>query len=190
MPVDSKVITAYDDRVNSYTKQFCGLLPRKVIMKKENTPEPIQALRHYNCIRRQTVEVIFSDFPLQDPAQYNLLMGIERLSHGSMLPSQQDLSEFAHRSPSTVTASLKVLERQGLVRRTPDKEDQRVNRVALTKTGSELAIRCRDKMELLERRIICGFSTEEICQLTHLLDKMSDNLSAVLTDKKEAGTID
>ena len=159
-------------------------------MEKDTISDPIQSLRKYTCLRHQAIAETFSGFPLQDPAQYNLLIVIERLSRGGKLPNQRDLAGEIHRSPATVAASLKVLERQDLIRRTPDPEDQRANRVALTEAGCTMAHRCREAMTALERQVIRGFTPEELDQLTFLLGKMSVNLKEVFIDKKEATSID
>lgn len=159
-------------------------------MENHLTADPIQALRRLFCLRHRAIGELFADFPLQDPAQYNLLICIDRLSRERELPNQRELCREIHRSPATVAASLKVLERQGLIRRTQDQDDQRVNRVALTETGSAMAERCRERMSSLERQVIQGFSSGETEELTRLLDKMIDNLSRTLSEKKEAHSID
>ena len=159
-------------------------------MEKEASLELIQTVRKYLCIRHQAVEKLFSDFPLQDPAQYFLLIGSERLRQGDVPPSQQDLAASTHRSPSTIAASLKVLERRGLIRRLPDRDDQRIKRVELTKAGSAVTKGCREKMTELELQGIHGLSQEEIRQLTFLLGKMNNNFCEILYGKKEEQTID
>ncbi len=159
-------------------------------MKKNTASNPIQTLRKFTCLRHQAMVETFSDFPLQDPAQYNLLIEIERLSEGGTRPNQRDLAREIHRSPATVAASLKVLERRGLIRRNQDPEDQRANRVELTDAGFDMADRCRKAMTVLEQQVIRGFTSEELDQFTHLLNKMSDNLREVLTATKEDTSID
>ena len=159
-------------------------------MKKETVYDPIQTLRKFTCLRHLAMVETFSGFPLQDPAQYNLLIVIERLSKGGTRPNQRDLAMEIHRSPATVAASLKVLERQGLIRRTQDPEDQRANRVELTDAGFDMAARCRKAMNGLEQKVIQGFTSEELVQFTCLLNKMSDNLREVLTTTKEDKSID
>ena len=143
-------------------------------MEKDTLSDPIQSLRKYTCLRHQAIVETFSGFPLQDPAQYNLLIVIERLSQGENLPNQRDLAGEIHRSAATVAASLKVLERQDLI----------------TEAGCTMAHRCREAMTALERQVIRGFTPEELSQLTFLLGKMSDNLKEVFIDKKEATSID
>ena len=65
-------------------------------MEKDIISDPIQSLRKYTCLRHQAIAETFSGFPLQDPAQYNLLIVIERLSRGGKLPNQRDLAGEIH----------------------------------------------------------------------------------------------
>jgi len=50
-------------------------------------------------------------------------------------PRPGDLARFLAMDHTTMTAALKVLERQGLVQSAPDTQDRRIRRLALTKAG-------------------------------------------------------
>ena len=86
-------------------------------------------------IHRRAGSYAIADIPLQDPAQHMMLVNIDRISMHGTLPSQRELAASMHLSPATVTATLKLLERSGYVRRVADDRDQRINRVALTESG-------------------------------------------------------
>lgn len=53
--------------------------------------------------------------------------------------NQKELARALHISPATIAISLKRLERSGLVRRVPDQQDLRSNRIELTQAGVESA---------------------------------------------------
>jgi DNA-binding MarR family transcriptional regulator len=64
--------------------------------------------------------------------QFSLLMSLNR-PHP---PTMKDVAEVLAMDRTTLTAALKVLERNGWVVITPDEEDRRSKRLALTKEGS------------------------------------------------------
>ena len=97
---------------------------------------------------------------------------------------------MTQRSPATVTASLKVLEREGLIRRFPDESDQRINRVALTQAGLDLARECCRRIAVLDEQMIAGLSPDDQNHLVRIFQKMSDNLSAMNEERKENGSGD
>ncbi len=151
---------------------------------------PIWDLRRFDRARRQAAAEMMRDLPLQDPAQHVLMMCIHRVCQSGALPSQRELAKMTQRSPATVTASLQVLERQGLIRRTPDETDQRINRVELTGDGEDLARECCRRIEALDVRMIDGLSPEEQEILSRLFGKMTRNLAAYTGDDKEGDAID
>ena len=151
---------------------------------------PIRELRQFDKARRQAVSRLFQDIPLQDPAQHFLLICIHRHSREGKDPGQRDLVRLTERSPATVTASLKVLERLELIRRYPDENDQRVNRVALTEKGSALAEECQRRMLSLESHMFRGFSADELGQLSAIFGKIIRNLADPVISEKEVTSVD
>lgn len=151
---------------------------------------PIWELRQFDKARRQAACLLFQDIPLQDPAQHFLLICIHRHFRSGNDPSQRDLVKLTERSPATVTASLKVLERMELIRRYPDENDQRVNRVALTDRGLAMAEECQRRMLSLENRMFQGFSPEELRQLSAIFGKIIRNLSDPDRPEKEVPSVD
>ena len=63
--------------------------------------------------------------------QFSLLMALNRPES----PRISDLAPFLAMDRTTLTAALKVLERQGLVASHPDKTDRRTRRLTLTEAG-------------------------------------------------------
>jgi len=146
---------------------------------------PIWELRRFDRARRRAAANTMRDLPLQDPAQHILLMCIHRICQSGALPSQRELAKMTQRSPATVTASLKVLERQGLIRRFPDETDQRINRVDLTVPGQELAREVHRRIEALDAKMIAGLTPEEREDLSRLFGKMARNIAQQAGESKE-----
>ena len=147
-------------------------------------------LRKFDRARRIAAMQMMRDLPLQDPAQQILMMCIHQASRDGNLHSQRELAKMTQRSPATVTASLKVLEREGLICRFPDDADQRVNRVELTRAGLDLAGECCRRIAVLDEQMIAGLSPEDREHLSRIFQKMADNLSSMTEENKGAGSID
>ena len=147
---------------------------------------PVWTQRDVERAKRQASDRLFSTIPLQNPAQHFMLFVIERGSRGDVPLSQGDIAKRLQLSPATVTASLRPLEKLGLIERKPDEKDLRINRVTITEEGRRMANRCRELMDELEEATFRGFSEEELRQLTGYFRRMCNNLDA-LSQNKEGG---
>lgn len=156
----------------------------------EKTPDPILELRRFDRARKQAAFQLFQDLPLQDPAQHYLMECIRCCMGSDKAPSQRDLAKKMERSPATVTASLKALEKHGLVRRYPDEIDQRINRVELTESGMEMSLDCRQRFARLDAAMFQDFTGEELIQLSTLFEKIVNNISDLHLPEKEEPTLD
>ena len=90
--------------------------------------------------------------------------------------TQRDLARFAKIEQPSMAQMLVRMERDGLIRRTPDPTDGRSSRVALTDVAQT---RLPDACALLfegNREALCGFSDEEAAQLVALLTRVIANL--------------
>lgn len=145
---------------------------------------PAWGLRSLDHMRRRAGNYAMADMPLQDPAQHMMLVNIFRISERGSLPSQRELAASMHLSPATVTATLKLLERSGYVRRIADDKDQRINRVALTKSGEALMREGMRRMDALDDMMLEGLSREEQEMLCRCLSKMRDNLSRYMKSRE------
>lgn len=145
---------------------------------------PAWGLRSLDHMRRRAGNYAMADMPLQDPAQHMMLVNIFRISERGSLPSQRELAASMHLSPATVTATLKLLERSGYVRRIADDKDQRINRVALTKSGEALMREGMRRMDALDDIMQEGLTSEEHEILCRCLSKMRDNLSRYMKSRE------
>lgn len=144
--------------------------------EKNEKNSPVWKLRALDHARRRAGAVVMGDMALQDPAQHMMLVNVSKMSESGSLPSQRELARAMHLSPATVTATLKLLERDGYVRRIPDADDQRINRVALTESGEALMREGMRRLDVLESVMLEGLSPEEQDTLCQCLFKMRTNL--------------
>lgn len=145
---------------------------------------PAWGLRSLDHMRRRAGNYAMADMPLQDPAQHMMLVNIFRFSEHGQRPSQRELAASMNLSPATVTATLKLLERGGYVRRIADDKDQRINRVALTESGEALMREGMRRMDALDNMMLEGLSREEQEMLCRSLSKMRDNLSRYMRSRE------
>ena len=145
---------------------------------------PAWGLRSLDHMRRRAGNYAMADMPLQDPAQHMMLVNIFRISERGSLPSQRELAASMHLSPATVTATLKLLERSGYVRRIADDKDQRINRVTLTESGEALMREGMRRMDALDDMMLEGLSREEQEMLCRCLSQMRDNLSRYMKSRE------
>jgi DNA-binding MarR family transcriptional regulator len=95
-----------------------------------------------------------------------------------------DLSERAHVRPSTITTTIRRMEKAGLVERRADAEDQRISRVYLTQVGRALQGDVQQVWRRLEEETFDGFTLEERVLLRRLFLQMRENLMRVTRKKR------
>ena len=91
--------------------------------------------------------------------------------------SQTELAEQLSLQPAMVTNSLRRMEREDIVERHDDSDDQRVSRVYLTGKGHGLEGPVEEKWGQLESEAFAGFSLEERVLLRRLLLQVYQNLA-------------
>ena len=122
-------------------------------------------------LHRQRAEVLLSEIGLH-AGQEMLLTGL----WGNEGITQTELAEYVQIQPATVTNMLQRLEREGIVERKPDLQDQRVSRVYTTEKGREMEERVQQQWSQLEQESFGGFSIEEKILLRRLLLQVYQNL--------------
>ena len=78
-------------------------------------------------------------------------------------------------APSTVSVSIKRMEKAGFVKRRTSKTDGRITEIYLTEKGNAVPDNIRRKMDAEEKILTNGLSKEEINTLSDLLDKIIEN---------------
>jgi MarR family transcriptional regulator for hemolysin len=98
--------------------------------------------------------------------------------------TQRELAEALGIEGPTLTHHLAGLERAGLVRRTRDPDNRRVQQVELTEAGNAAFHRLRRAASSFDQRLRSGLDDREIQQLRELLAQL---LSNVTGDEPSAG---
>ena len=91
--------------------------------------------------------------------------------------AQRELAELLYISPAAVANSLKSLEKGGYIRREPEPEDARRNRVQLTEKGRQAVAGCEQAFYTVSQRMLDGFSEEEQALLLSFRKRMLRNLT-------------
>ncbi|MGN0458558.1 MAG: MarR family winged helix-turn-helix transcriptional regulator [Eubacterium sp.] len=83
---------------------------------------------------------------------------------------------------STVSVSIKRMEKSGLISKKPDKNDARITHIYLTEKGKSIPEHIKQKMDSQEVIITKGMSEEEIMLLSDLLDKIVNNYESAVNE--------
>ena len=106
-------------------------------------------------------------------AQHRLLMAISRKPYSS----QKKLAEAMQVSTATVAVSLKKLEKAGLITKTMDETDNRLNRIVITDMGNQVVEQSRQIFQSIEKKVFEGFTEDEKSALSNLMERLYTNLT-------------
>lgn len=95
--------------------------------------------------------------------------------HGNC--AQNELARNMRVSAASVAVSIKRMCKTGLIEKTPDPSDMRINRISLTEKGKTVQKKCREECDRIDERMFSVLSDEELAQLENMLDRMIDNAS-------------
>jgi MarR family transcriptional regulator, transcriptional regulator for hemolysin len=90
--------------------------------------------------------------------------------------SQSGIAERVGISGPTLIHHLDRLEASGLVKRTRDKANRRVQNVSLTASGERAFVRLREAAVAFDRRLHAGITDEQATELRHWLTTISANI--------------
>jgi MarR family transcriptional regulator, transcriptional regulator for hemolysin len=97
--------------------------------------------------------------------------------------TQRELARFAKIEQPPMAQMLARMERDGLIRRTPDPDDGRSSRIALTKMARENLPEACDVLFQGNREALDGFTEKEAAQLIALLTRLITNLDRIANDE-------
>ncbi len=89
---------------------------------------------------------------------------------------QRELANAVGIEGPTLTHHLNRMERDGLVRRTRDQNNRRIQRVELTAEGEAAFHRLRGAVAAFDRRLRMGISADELAALRGLLNRLRSNV--------------
>ena len=90
--------------------------------------------------------------------------------------TQKELADEMNTSPAAMSASVKRLQKAGLIEKIADESDCRINKIRLTEKGLQIHNDTFDKMLAIDRKMLDGFSEEEISTLFSYLDRVQNNI--------------
>lgn len=89
---------------------------------------------------------------------------------------QKDIEAEFNLRPSTATGILKLMERDGVIRRESTPYDARLKRIVITEKAAQLKDQIAKDIAHLEETLIIGISKEDLNVFIKVLDQMSKNL--------------
>jgi DNA-binding MarR family transcriptional regulator len=95
--------------------------------------------------------------------------------------SQTELADLLMVRPATMTNLLQRMERDGLIERRPDANDQRLTRVFVKASGREKELGVLEVFEQLTPALLLGFSPEDREQLQAFLRQLLANLNTKIS---------
>lgn len=101
-----------------------------------------------------------------------ILVSLKGQQHGA----QRDIAAAVGVEGPTLTHHLNRLENQGLVRRSRDPDNRRVQRVVLTEAGEAAFFRMLGAVQAFNRRLQAGLSERQLTALERALGRLRDNV--------------
>lgn len=101
--------------------------------------------------------------------------------------TQEEIAEITGLDKATVARTAAALEERGILRRSPDPADRRVNRLTLTAAGGELLGPVEEIADEMHSALYQGLSRPEQDEACRLLVKMCDNLRAAIQQGRAKG---
>jgi MarR family transcriptional regulator, transcriptional regulator for hemolysin len=97
--------------------------------------------------------------------------------------TQRELAATIGLTEATLTHHLTAMERDGLVSRRREESNRRVQVVRLTEAGESRFLALRDAALAFDTQLKQGFESEEIAQLSELLNRLSANAAPETDDR-------
>ena len=145
-------------------------------MKLDDKNESTRVFRGLMHAHRRAHDALFDSMGLREIGQPILMAILSDKKRMGEKCTQKELSERLRISPSTLTISIKSLEKRGYVRKTTDENDLRRNYIEITDAGMEISDKCRECLIGIDEAMYAGFSTEEKEMAMKFMERMAENL--------------
>lgn len=86
--------------------------------------------------------------------------------------TQIEMAQLLGITKASVGATIARMEKNGLILRTPDKNDARCNRLFITSMGESVAADCHLKVKIVQSALFSKFSTAEESLVKDVLERM------------------
>ncbi len=130
-------------------------------------------------IHNQIKSIICNDIPKSAHGPRTQLQGgiLGYLYHHQDQPVyQRDIEREFRISRATATNTLQVMEKNGVIVRKSQDKDARLKRILMTDEALHDHTRVERHMEMMDEKLLCGMSGEEIGELYRLLGIIMANL--------------
>src|ERR1700722_3413039 len=104
--------------------------------------------------------------------------------------NQRELAEAVGVREATLTHHLNAMDARGLVTRTRDAANRRVQVVALTEVGEATFVRLREAAQTFDARLRAGFTDADMATLGTLLSQLAANVGGEQADHPWEGLAD
>ena len=89
---------------------------------------------------------------------------------------QKDIEETFCITRSCVSKVISLMEQKGFIRREAVESDARLKKLVLTEEAAKYAKRMKEDADMMERKLIEGFSEQEVELLCQYLERISQNI--------------
>jgi DNA-binding MarR family transcriptional regulator len=86
--------------------------------------------------------------------------------------TQRELSDILDTDTTTIMVLCDSLEKKGLIKRVPDKNDRRINRIVLTKSGNDVLSKALNMIQPNYELLLNEISKDELQNIIPLLEKL------------------
>ena len=127
-------------------------------------------------------KLIYDKIKSKSSNEFNKPTSIKLILHALIQKdnvTQLDIVKSTRLKPPTVSITLKKMENEGLVTRTPDPYDLRAVRVTITDKGREMYMISVRSVFDMEEKIMKDISPAEIDSFMKILGKIKNNLEAI-----------
>ena len=94
--------------------------------------------------------------------------------------SQQAIADIIQKDKNSVTKFIDSLEKKGLVYRTVNKKDRRVNDIIVTEEGMKLKVPTTEVAINLMRKVLKDIKEEDLMVFDKVVNQIKDNIDAEL----------
>ncbi len=91
---------------------------------------------------------------------------------------QRDLEQQFKIRRSTVTQTLHLMEKNGIIQRISADHDARMKKIVLTERGVEMHLKGKACIDAFEERLQAGITEEEMAMFLQVIQKFKDNLNS------------
>lgn len=135
-------------------------------------PRTTYLVKQLELAIRAAMDAITSEFGVTS-LQYTALSVLAR--HPGLSAAQMAQRSFV--SAQAGNEMVKILERKGLITRTPDARNRHIRRINLTPAGEAVLIRCDVLIDQLEARMLYPLRTADVAALREALDACTRSLA-------------